>query len=317
MKVPAAALLLLLSVSPSAAFFWKAKADPAHEKLMQEAVAHLDAGDCASAVGDINSLLGLGPSRAIKERAYYCLGKCHEALGSSDRAISTYRLAAALYTDNPLFPKALAELYLANGFYDKAAELYRPLLKKDPSSAQLNLGLARSYAGQGALALAAAAYEAARSAGAGGAVFLAEYARCLGSMRDFKGALSLLGEARSAAPADAGLTRTMARMSALGGDPLRGAGLVLEVCGAGCRDGGMLFERGMYLLMAGDRAGALAALDAAAPLLPEGDQALALARGLALKGLGRAHEAAAALTGASDGESDFLAGLARAGGELK
>lgn len=318
MRLCPAVLLLILAAAPSDAFFWKKKNDPAHEKLMEAAVSRLNDGDCAGAVGSINSLLALGPSREIKERAYYCLGKCHEALGASDRAIGAYRLAAALYPENTLFPKALAELYLANGFYDKAADIYRPLVRKDPSSSQLSLGLARSYAGLGALAESADSYAAARASGAGGADFLAEYARCLGAMRDFKGAISLLSEARSAAPSDKGLARAMARMSALAGDPLLAAGLSLEACGAVCRDGDILFERGMYLLMAGDRAAALAAFDAAAPLLPEGDQALALARGLSLRGLaGRSAEAAAALGAASGGESGFLAGLARAAGEKK
>lgn len=318
MRLCPAILLLLLAVSPSDAFFWKKKPDPAHEKLMEAAVTRLNEGDCSGAVGSINSLLALGPSREIKERAYYCLGKCHEALGASDRAIGAYRLAAALYPDNTLFPKALAELYLANGFYDKAADIYRPLVRKDPSSSQLSLGLARSYAGLGALSEAADSYAAARASGAGGSDFLAEYARCLEAMRDFPGALALLTEARAAAPADKALPRLMARLSARTGSYGRAAGLADEACGTLCRDGGLLFEKGMYLLMDGDRAGALAAFDAAAPLLPEGDQALALARGLALRGIaGRAAEAAAELETASGGESGFLAGLARAAGEKK
>ena len=152
MRLCPALLLLILAVSPSEAFLWKKKTDPAHEKLMEAAISRLDDGDCGGAVAKIDSLLALGPSREIKERAYYCLGKCHEALGAANKAIGTYRLAAALYPENALFPKALAELYLTNGFYDKAVEIYRPLLKKDPSSYPLNLGLARSYAGLGALA---------------------------------------------------------------------------------------------------------------------------------------------------------------------
>ncbi|MDT8287041.1 MAG: hypothetical protein RQ748_08040, partial [Elusimicrobiales bacterium] len=61
----------------------------------------------------------------------------------------------------------------------------------------------------------------------------------------------------------------------------------------------------------------VAALDAAAPLLPEGDQPLELVRGLALRGLGRAAEAAAALKAASEGGSSFLSGLAGTAGEKK
>ncbi|MDQ7772360.1 MAG: tetratricopeptide repeat protein [Elusimicrobiales bacterium] len=312
MTARTALLLLLLAASPSEAFFWRKKADPAHEKLMKAAVARLDDGDCAGAVDSINSLLAMDPSREIKERAYYCLGKCHEALGAPDRAINTYRLAAALYPDNPLFPKALAELYLANGFYDKAADIYGPLAGKDPSSQQLNVGLARSYAGLGAFREAAASYAAARAAGAAGGAFLAEYARCLESMRDFKGAAALLREARAAAPSDAGLAREMARLASKSGDHYAAAVLADEACGPDCRDGEILFEKGIYLLLAGERSGALAALDAAAALLPGGDQALALVRGLALRGLGRPAESAAALEAASAGDSPFLAGLASA-----
>lgn len=314
MRIALSALLLVLSVCPSGAFFWKKKTDPAHAKMMEAAISRLDEGDCAGAVDSINSLLALGPSREIKERAYYCLGKCHEALGSSDKAIGTYRLAAALYPGNPLFPKALAQLYLSNGFYDKAADIYRGLIAKDPASLQLNLGLARSYAGLGALAEAAASYAAARAAGAEGGDFLAEFARCLESMRDFGGALVLLAEARAAAPADKSLPRLMARINARTGAYGTAVGLTEEACGAPCLDGGILFEKGTYLLMDGDRAGALAALDAAAPLLPEGDQSLALVRGLALRGLGRGPEAAAELEAASAGESDLLSALARAAG---
>lgn len=317
MRISFAALLLLLALCPAEAFFWKKKTDPAHEKMMEAAISRLDDGDCAGAVDSINSLLALGPSREIKERAYYCLGKCHEALGASDRAIGTYRLAAALYPGNTLFPKALAELYLSNGFYEKAAGIYRPLVGKNPSSSRLNLGLARSYAGLGALAEAAASYAAARAAGAEGSDFLAEYARCLESMRDFDGALVLLDEARAAAPSDGTLPRLMARVNARMGAHSRAARLAEEACGPGCRDAGLLFEKGVYLLMAGDRAGALAALDAASPLLPEGDQPLELARGLALRGLGREAEAAAALKAASDGGSSLLSGLAGAAGEKK
>lgn len=334
MRLRPAALLLLLAVSPSAAFLWEKKTDPAHEKLMEAAVARLDDGDCAGAVDSINSLLAMDPSREIKERAYYCLGKCHEALGSPDRAISAYRLGAALYPDNALFPKALAELYLANGFYDKAADIYRELVGKaparrrapctdcgesrpDPSSYQLNLGLARSYAGMGALAEAAAGYAAARASGGGDAAFMAEYARCLEAMRDFGGAMALLAEARAAAPGDKALPRLMARVSARTGAYGRAAGLADEACGPVCRDAGLLFEKGVYLLMAGDRAGALAALDAAVPLLHEEDQSLALVRALALRGLGRAAEAAAELEAVSAGDSAFLAGLARAAREKK
>lgn len=169
----------------------------------------------------------------------------------------------------------------------------------------------------GALASAAAGYAAARASGGGDPAFMAEYARCLESMRDFTGALALLNEARAAAPSDTALTRLMARVSARTGAYSRAAGLAEEACGPVCRDGGLLFEKGMYLLMAGDRAGALAALDAAAPLLPAEDQSLALVRGLALRGLGRAAEAAAELETVSAGDSSFLAGLARAAGEKK
>ncbi|MDT8287398.1 MAG: tetratricopeptide repeat protein, partial [Elusimicrobiales bacterium] len=228
MRISFAALLLLLALCPVEAFFWKKKTDPSHEKLMEAAISRLDDGDCAGAVDSINSLLALGPSREIKERAYYCLGKCHEALGASDRAIGTYRLAAALYPGNTLFSKALAELYLSNGFYDKAAGIYRPLVGKNPSSSRLNLGLARSYAGLGALAEAAAGYAAARAAGAEGSDFLSEYARCLESMRDFDGALVLLDQARAAAPSDGTLPRLMARVNARMGAHSRAAGLAEE-----------------------------------------------------------------------------------------
>lgn len=305
---------VLLSPGGAEAFFWKKRPDPAHEKLMQEAAAGLEAGDCGRTVGSINSLLELSPARGIKERAYYCLGKCQEALGDSDKAMGSYRLAAALYPDNPLFPRALAELYLSNGFYDKAAELYRPLLKKDPGSAQFHLGLARSYAGLGALAQAAASYAAARKAGASGPAFLSEYAGCLESMRDFAGAMVLLEEAGAGTPADRGIVRSMARLSARAGNYARAAELAAEACGADCRDGDLLFARGLYLLFAGDRLGALAAFDGASRLLPEGDQPLALARGLALRALGRGEEAERAFGEAAAGESRFLAGFALAAG---
>lgn len=313
----AAALFLsavLLSPGGAGAFFWKKKPDPAHEKLLQEAVAGLEAGDCGTAVASINSLLELSPARGIKERAYYCLGKCQEALGASDKAMASYRLAAALYPDNPLFPRALADLYLANGFYDKAVPLYLPLLKKEPGSVPLNLGLARSYAGLGALAQAAASYADAREAGASGPAFLSEYAGCLEAARDFAGAAALLEEAKAAAPADRGVVGALARLKARSGDYARAAELAAEACGADCRDGDLFFERGLYLLFAGDRKGALAAFDEAGRFLPEGDQPLALARGLALRALGRGGEAARALGEAAAGESRFLAGFAQAAG---
>ncbi|HOI43905.1 MAG TPA: hypothetical protein PK523_13255, partial [Elusimicrobiales bacterium] len=85
-------------------------------------------------------------------------------------------------------------------------------------------------------------------------------------------------------------------------------------CGADCRDGDLFFERGLYLFFAGDRLGALEAFDGAARSLPAGDQTLALARGLALRALGRGEEAARAFGEAAAGESRFLAGFALAAG---
>lgn len=307
---PAAALLLALWLAaPAGAFLFGGAAEERAGALLAELRSAYEAGDCQTALALSEKFFAEKPSGRLREEAYGYAGRCHEAGGAVDKAISLYKLALGLYPENALFSHRLALIYNRAGFQQLAVPLFLKVLVAAPDDIEANLGLARAYASLGFLTRARDHYSRAvilqyfQDPAA-----LEEYARCMLRKGDWGEAIFVASKGAETMPGSAVWPALEARAMAGQGKyqpalSLLEAAIRLEPSRA------LRLERALYLLMGGLPARALAAAEAE---LSAGPDALAsLVKGMALYALGRRAEAAPWLSAGKEA-GPFSAGVAAA-----
>lgn len=303
--------LLLLSAVPAEAFLFGRAADKTAAAGLAGMREAFKGGDCAAVLELSEAFLEAKPPAALREEAYGYMGRCYEASGSTDKAISLYKLAIGIYPGNALFAARLALIYNGAGFPENAAPLFLKVIENGGDAAEASLGLARSYAAIGYLSRAKEFY--ARAAGLqefGDAAVLEEYARCMLRKRDWQEVHSLAARGKPLAPRSALWPRLEARAYAGRGDYYK----ALERMEAALRfgDGRKLrLERALYLLLGGLPLRAIEAAEVELAADPA-DPLACIVKGMALHALGRKGEAEHYFNRARAGGGPFTAGVAGA-----
>ena len=293
-------LLLLVPAAPARAFLFGRSADKAAGARLGEMRGAFEKGDCAAVLAAADTFLRAKPPAAMREEAFGYMGRCYEASGSTDKAISLYQLSLGLHPENKLFASRLALIYNAAGFPENAAPLFLKVLALKPDDLEANLGLARAYAALGFLARAAEFYgKAVELQNYRDPAILDEYARCLLRKRDWAGAAVAAARGREVTPRSAAWPITEARASAGQGEYFK----AVEAMDAAIRyESSRRFrlERALYLLLGGLPRRAIEAAEAELKLDPQ-DALASQVKGMALYALGSKAEAspyfAAALKG--------------------
>ncbi|MDD2804851.1 MAG: tetratricopeptide repeat protein [Elusimicrobiales bacterium] len=305
-------LLLLLAAAPARAFLFgrSADADADAAARLGEMRATFEKGDCAAVLAASDTFLGTKPPAEMREEAFGYMGRCYEASGSTDKAISLYQLAQGLYPENTLFASRLALIYNGAGFPENAAPLFLKVLALKADDLEANLGLARSYSALGFLARSAEFYaKAAELQGYRDPALLEEYARCLLRKRDWAGAEAAAVRGRAVTPRSAAWPAAEARASAGRGEYFK----AVEAMDAAIRyesNRRFRLERALYLLLGGLPRRAVDAAEEELKLDPE-DALASQVKGMALYALGRRAEAGPYFTAALKG-GPFTAAVAGA-----
>ena len=290
--------LLLLAPLNAAAFLFGGISDKKAEDILGAMSANFEKGDCQAVAEISQNLFNEKPSSAIREKAYSYLGRCYEAQGMYDKAITVYKLSHGLYPENDLFTGRLAAIYLKTGFYDIAVPLFEKVLKDRSYDIEANAGLARCYASMGFLSKAKIYYSMAAILGNFGDLgLLKEYAAQMLRKRDWEEAGLIAGYGVKLAPGEADFYKVMARVAAGRGDYKAAAGHMRSVIKREPSGAGLALELALMELLAGN-------YDAALDAIPAGQTRSALSlviRGMALhkkgervRALGYFKEAAAA-----------------------
>lgn len=303
--------LLMLCAAPAGAFlFGRASDEKAEAGLrgMREAFAR---GDCVSVLSSSEAFLGEKPPAALREEAYGYMGRCYEASGSADKAITLYKLAIGLYPGNASFALRLALLYNRAGFPENAAPLFLKAFSMNGGDLEASLGLARAYAALGFLARAKEFYSrAAALQDFKDGALLEEYARCMLRKRDWAQALLVTSKGRLLSPRSALWPALEARVQAGRGD-YHAAVALMDSAVRFNSDRRLRLERALYLLMGGLPKRAIEAAEAELAANPADPLACAV-KGIALQALGRKGEAEQYFVRARAGGGPFTAKVAGA-----
>ncbi len=100
------------------------------ENGILDAVGLIEAGDIASAVGQLDSLAAVAPEN---DAVHYYLGICSYANGIIKDAAGHFETAAALDPSNVWYKETLANLYISTGNAAAADTLFRQLKAHDPA----------------------------------------------------------------------------------------------------------------------------------------------------------------------------------------
>lgn len=303
------AILLFFAHLPAAAFLFGGISDKKAEAMLSGMNANFEKGDC-QAVSEISqSLFGEKPSSAIREQAYSYLGRCYEAQGLPDKAITVYKLAHGLYPENDSFSLRLASIYLKTGFYEAAIPLFEKVLKGRPGDIETNSGLARCYASLGFISKAKIYYSMAAILGDfGDPALLKEYAEQMLRKRDWEEAELITGYALKLSPSDAGLHEALARVAAGRGDYKSAAKYMREAVKLNPSAAGFALELALIEFLGGNSEAALKAI-------PSGEEHRALAlviRGMVLQKNGQRVRAMEYLREAAGSGRPFISPFAEA-----
>ena len=285
---PVLALLLCLGVPARAFWFGNSSDERAGELLAQMRSAYAG-GDCQAALDMSETFFAEKPPANMREAAYGYMGRCYEATGSLNKAVSLYKRALGLYPENVLFSYRLALIYNQSGFPHLAAPLFLDVLKAKSDDIEATLGLARAYAAQGFLGRAKGYYSrAVILQDFGDADALEEYARCMLRKGDWAETVYIAGKGAQAAPRSPVWLLLEARALAGQGKyynavALLESALLLEPAR------GLRLERALYLLMGGLPKRAMEAAES--ELAAGADPLASMIKGMALYSLNRRGEA--------------------------
>ncbi|HCC48837.1 MAG TPA: hypothetical protein DEQ38_12085 [Elusimicrobia bacterium] len=292
--------LLLLAAAPAEAFLFGRSSDKNAADSLGGMRSAFNGGDCVTVLALSENFLKEKPPAAMREEAYGYMGRCYEAAGSTDKAISFYKVALGLYPENSLFSSSLAQIYNQAGFPENAAPLFLQVLSLSPDDLPANLGLARAYAALGFFSRAAEFYaKGAALQNYADLPALEEYARCLLRKRDWGGAAFISAKGRAAAPRSALWPLLEARAWAGRGDYYK----AVEALDAALRyesNRRLRLERALYLLLGGLPRRAAEAADAELALAA-GDPLASAVKGMALYSLGEKTAAAPYFAAARSG----------------
>lgn len=302
--------LLIFSSVPARAFLFGGAQEERAAAGLAQMRSVFETGDCPAVLELSGTFLKEKPPSTMREEAYGYMGRCYESAGSTDKAISLYKLALGLYPENVLFSSRLALIYNRAGFPENAAPLFLKVLSIRSDDTEANLGLARAYSSLGFLSRAKDFYSRAvilqdfLDTGV-----LEEYARCMLRKRDWPEAALIAAKGAAAAPRSAFWSLLEARISAgqgnyFGALPAIEAAIRLEPSRQ------LRLERALYLLLGGLPLRAIEAADQ--ELASDDKDALASAvKGMALYAQGQKAAAAEYFTAAGRG-GPFTAKIAGA-----
>ena len=218
-----AAVLVFLAVSAQGFPFWKTKKTDA----LAQAKTLYSAGNYAGAETELQRVLAGAADSETRKPAYWFLGQSQERLGKPDAALSTYQVAARIYSKDMQLLLALAGLYYRTGLLDRAEPVYRDMLKIDKGSFEAHIGLARTYARQGFFSRAEGQYKAAlESMAVRDPELWAGYADCLLRQRKYQEAMLALEKPLAFRPSDADLWLLAARIRREQGQKSEALGLI-------------------------------------------------------------------------------------------
>jgi len=309
-KNSAGFLLLLLVPANAAAFLFGGISDKKAEGMLNGMSANFEKGDC-QAVSEISaSLFKEKPSSAIREKAYSYMGRCYEAQGLPDKAITVYKLAYGLYPESDFFAGRLASIYMKTGFYATAVPLFEKALRGRSDDPEANAGLARCYASLGFLSKAKPYYSmAAILSDFGDLDLLKEYAAQMLRKRDWEEADLIADYAVKLAPGDAGPREVKARVAAGRGDYKRAAAQMRAAVKLSPSDAELSIELALMELLGGNSEAALADI----PVTGTEHGGLAsLVRGMALHKKGERARALEYFKEAAGSSRPFIAAFAAA-----
>lgn len=305
-------LLLLFSAAvPAEAFLFGRTSDAKAEAGLAAMREAFGRSDCVSVLASSEAFLREKPPAALREEAYGYIGRCYEAAGSADKAITLYKLAIELYPGNGLFASRLARIYNRAGFPENAVPLFLQVLRLTPDDLDANIGLARAYAALGFLSRAKDFYSRAAILQdfKDGAV-LEEYARCMLRKRDWEEALLATSKGRLLSPRSALWPLLEARVQAGRGEYYAAVALMDSAVRFNS-DRHLRLERALYLLMGGLPQRAIEAADAELAS-DQGDPLACAVKGMALHALGRKGEAERYFVKARAGGGPFISKVAGA-----
>ncbi len=283
--------ILLCGAVPARAFLFGVPSEKKAVSMLNGMRDSFARGDCASVMDTSSGFLIEKPAANLREEAYGYMGRCYEAGGATDKAISLYKLASGLYPANSLFALRLALIYNKAGFFGNAVPLFLKVLNTRSDDMEANLGLARSYAALGFYSRAKTYYSrAAIFTDFSDAAALREYAFCMLKKRDWNEALYIAGRGAKAEPGSASWSLVEARVMAGKGDYSKAVEAVDKAIDLE-PSRRLRLERALYLLLGGlpERAAAAADAELAAD---KGDPLASEVKGMALYALKRKDEAA-------------------------
>jgi tetratricopeptide (TPR) repeat protein len=284
--------------------------DKKAEAMLTGMNANFEKGDCAAVSEIYQALFSEKPSSAIREKAYAYLGRCYEAQGLPDKAMTIYKLANGLYPESDFFSSRLASIYLKTGFYSAAIPLFEKVLKGRSDDIEANAGMARCYASLGFLSKAKIYYSISAILGNfGDPALLKEYAAQMLRKRDWEEAALILDYALKLAPSDADLYEALARVAAGMGDYKKAAKHMRTAVKLKPGAEEFSLELALMELLGGNCEAALAAL----PATGTEHAALSLViRGMALQKKGQRARAMEYFKEASSSNRPFIAPFAAA-----
>ena len=309
-----AALLLLGDPSGARAFLFGKISDKEAAEMLDRMEDAFGRGDCSAVAALSENLFNEKPSSVIRKKAYYYLGRCYEAQGATDKAVTIYQLAYGLYPENRFFSARLSAIYLRSGFYDEAIPLFERALRDRSDDISANAGLGRCYASLGFLSKAKVYYSRAVVLGEfKDMALLKEYSSWMLRKRDWEEAELILGYAAELDPGDAHIWESLGRSAAGRGDYGEAAVHLREAVKLAPSDRVLALELALTELLDGSYEAALAAVPSA-----QGEKSvLALVvRGMALYKKGDKTGALECFRGASllkkrSFAAEFSAALAR------
>ena len=302
--------LLLLAPLDVSAFLFGGISDKKAEGMLSGMSVNFEKSDCAAVAEISQDLFREKPSSAIREKAYSYLGRCYDAQGAYDKAITVYNLAHGLYPENDLFSGRLASIYLKTGFYDIAVPLFEKVLEVRSYDVEANAGLARCYASMGFLLKAKIYYSRAAILGDFSDLeLLKEYAAQMLRKRDWEEAGLIAGYGVKLAPGEAVFYKVMSRVSAGRGDYKAAAGHMRSAIQLAPAGGDLAAELALLELLSGNYEAALSALPAAET---RHSALLLVIRGMALHKKGERSRALGYFKEAAESGVPFISSFAAA-----
>jgi len=139
------AFLLFPSFSAAFSLFYSSRKQDLYKSKIAEIEKNFASSECEKVISNANDYFNLKPPSEFRKKVYLYLGKCYEKMGYSDKALSVYKIAAALYPHEKEFHKKLADMYFDASFFKKSSEIYLRLIQEYTCRWEITMKLALCY----------------------------------------------------------------------------------------------------------------------------------------------------------------------------